>query len=77
MKTTKLTKREAILLKVLSENKNTVYPREKILHQLWGDSDFFSSRSLDVFVSILRKYLEQYPSVEIVTVKGKGIMLKV
>ena len=77
MQKRKLTKREAILLKVLSENKNTVYPREKILHQLWGDSDFFSSRSLDVFVSKLRKYLEQDPSVEIVTVKGKGIMLKV
>ena len=77
MQKRKLTKREATILQLLCENKNTVYPREKILNELWGDADFFASRSLDVFVSKLRKYLEQDPSIEIVTVKGKGIMLKI
>lgn len=77
MQKRKLTERESTILKLLYENKNTVYPREKLLSNLWGGDDFFASRSLDVFVSKLRKYLEQDPSIGIVTVKGKGIMLKI
>ena len=77
MQKQKLTKREANILKMLHENKNTVVPREKILADFWGDSDYFQSRSLDVFISKLRKYLVHDPSVKITTVKGTGIKLEV
>jgi DNA-binding response OmpR family regulator len=77
MQKQKLTKREAGILKMLHENKNTVVPREKILADFWGDSDYFHSRSLDVFISKLRKYLVHDPSVKITTVKGTGIKLEV
>lgn len=73
----KLTKREADILKVLYENKNTTVTRECLLSDFWGSVDFFHSRSLDVFVSKLRKYLAHDSSIQIVTVKGKGIMLKI
>ena len=77
MQKQKLTKREAGILKMLHENKNTVVPREKILADFWGESDYFHSRSLDVFISKLRKYLVHDPSVKITTVKGTGIKLEV
>jgi len=77
MRKQKLTQREAGILKMLHENKNTVVPREKILADFWGDSDYFQSRSLDVFISKLRKYLVHDPSVKITTVKGMGIKLEV
>lgn len=73
----KLTKREADILKVLYESRNTLVSRESLLNNFWGNADFFHSRSLDVFVSKLRKYLVHDASIQIVTVKGKGIMLKV
>ena len=52
---TNLTEREAALLKFFLENKNTVLKREKILIELWGTDDYFVGRSLDVFISRLRK----------------------
>ena len=71
-----LTEREARLLRLLCENKGAVVRRETILSQLWNtEEDYFASRSLDVFVSRLRKLLAADDSVQIKTVKGVGLML--
>jgi DNA-binding response OmpR family regulator len=69
----KLTPREADILWILYENKGKVVKRSDLLEKLWGTSDFFTSRSLDVFVSTLRKYLAQDPNVRIETVHGEGL----
>ena len=72
-----LTEREAHLMRMLCEHKGEVVKREMILSQLWNtDDDYFASRSLDVFVSRLRKLLSEDDSVQIETVKGVGLVLK-
>ena len=68
----KLSHREATLLKMLSENRNSMVYRKNILLQLWGDDSFFNSRNLDVYITRLRSYLKDDPSIEIITVKGIG-----
>ena len=73
----KLTAREARILKMLYENRNKLVERNTILTSFWKDKSSFSSRSLDVFISKLRKYLAQDTSIKIVTIKGKGIKLDV
>ena len=70
-----LTHREAQLLFHLSENKNAVTDRSVILNQLWGNDDFFNARSMDVFISKLRKKLSSDSSVEILNVRGYGYKL--
>lgn len=73
-----LTARESGILSMLCKNKNNVVKRENILSEYWKtDDDFFASRSLDVFVTKLRKILEDEPSVEIRTVRGVGLMLEI
>ncbi len=74
-----LSLREAQVLQLLSENKNETVRREVILSRYWGteEKDFFASRSLDVFVTKLRKLLEAEPRVSIKTVRGVGLMLQV
>jgi len=74
---TNLTPREADLLALLLRHRNEVVPREQILLQLWGKSDYFLGRSLDVFVSRLRKYLAADPSLRVVNVHGVGFRLEV
>lgn len=72
-----LTEREAHLMRMLCAHKGEVVKRETILAQLWDtEDDYFASRSLDVFVSRLRKLLSADASVQIKTVKGVGLMLK-
>jgi DNA-binding response OmpR family regulator len=71
----KLTPREADILWLLYENKGNLVKRAAILEKLWGVSDFFSSRSLDVFVNTLRKRLSQDPNIRIETVHGEGLKL--
>lgn len=72
-----LTERETHLMRMLCEHKGEVVKREMILSQLWNtDDDYFASRSLDVFVSRLRKLLSEDDSVQIKTVKGVGLVLK-
>lgn len=71
----KLTHREAHLLFNLVKNKNKVLDRSLILKKLWGDDDFFSARSMDVFITKLRKKLKSDPHVEIVNVRGYGYKL--
>lgn len=70
-----LTHREAQLLFHLSENRNAVADRSLILNQLWGNDDFFNARSMDVFISKLRKKLSADKSVEILNVRGYGYKL--
>ncbi len=73
----KLTHKEAELLKLLCANKNALLERELALKIIWGEDTFFSGRSMDVFVSRLRKYLKADPSIRIVNVHGRGFKLMV
>ena len=70
-----LTHRESELLYHLCLNQNQLLDRNVILQKLWGQDDFFSARSMDVFISKLRKKLQQDPSVQIVNVRGYGYKL--
>lgn len=75
-RTETLTVREAQLLELLSQNQNETVKREIILTKFWDtEKDFFASRSLDVFVSKLRKLLSDEPHIEIKTIRGVGLML--
>lgn len=71
-----LTQREAALLQILVQNLNNVIPREKILIELWGEDDYFKGRSLDVFITRLRKYLSHDASLKLVNVHGVGFRLE-
>ncbi|MFZ6013835.1 MAG: response regulator transcription factor [Bacteroidota bacterium] len=68
----KLSHREANLLSMLTENRNGTTQRKDILMRLWGDDSFFNSRNLDVYITKLRDYLKEDPSIEIITIKGVG-----
>ncbi|WP_298317843.1 response regulator transcription factor [uncultured Aquimarina sp.] len=70
-----LTHREAHLLFHLVKNKNQVLDRSMILKKLWGDDDFFNGRSMDVFITKLRKKLKQDDSIQIINVRGFGYKL--
>lgn len=70
-----LTHREAHLLFHLCKNKNQVLGRSMILKKLWGDDDFFNGRSMDVFITKLRKKLKDDPQISIVNVRGYGYKL--
>jgi two-component system, OmpR family, response regulator len=71
----KLTDREADLLELLHLHKNRTLDRSLALVTIWGDDSYHCGRSMDVFVSRLRKYLDQDPEVEIRTVHGQGLRL--
>jgi two-component system, OmpR family, response regulator len=72
-----LTPKEAALLKVLCRHINVLVTREKALKEVWGDDDYFIGRSMDVFITKLRKYLKEDPNVAIVNVHGTGFRLEV
>ena len=76
-KKTELTQREAALLQYFFENKNIVLKREQILSAVWGQDDYFFGRSLDVFISKLRKLFAADDSVKIETLHGIGFKLVV
>lgn len=71
----KLTHRESELLFHLCANKNELLDRSFILNKLWGSDDFFNARSMDVFISNLRKKLKRDSSLQIVNVRGYGYKL--
>ncbi len=73
----KLSTKEAELLRLLCIKKNDVLTREEALLKIWHDDNYFNGRSMDVFLSKLRKYLREDPKVEIVNVHGKGYKLLV
>jgi DNA-binding response OmpR family regulator len=70
-----LTNREAELLKRLYDQRNQVLERPKVLKELWGDDSFFNGRSLDVFITRLRRCLKDDPQVQIVNIRGIGYKL--
>jgi DNA-binding response OmpR family regulator len=72
-----LTPKEAALLRLLCLNRNILLPREKALKEIWGTDDYFIGRSMDVFITKLRKYLKDDPNVAIVNVHGSGFRLEV
>ena len=71
-----LTQRESELLQLFLDNKNVVLKREEILKSLWGDDDYFMGRSLDVFISRLRKILVNEPGISIENLHGIGFRFK-
>lgn len=72
---TKLTTKENNLLKFLAENKNELVERNYVLKEVWGDDSIFNARSMDVYITKLRKYLQGDPSVKIINVHSKGFKL--
>ena len=70
-----LTSKEADLLSLFAESLNETIKREDILVKLWGKNDYFLGRSLDVFISRLRKYLAKDEKIELQTVRGVGFKL--
>jgi len=73
----KLSPKEAELLKMLCENQNELLPRETALKKIWGDNGYFTARSMDVYLTKLRKLLSEDPSVEIRNIHGSGFMLEI
>ena len=73
----KLTTRESQILEKLYEQKGRLITRENLLEELWGVNDFFTSRSLDVFLHRLRKILSRDSNIKIETVRGKGFLLSI
>lgn len=72
-----LTQKEAEVLKYLYRNRDRVLKREEILTHVWGDDDYFMGRSMDVFISKLRKYLKTDPGIQIVNYHGVGFRLEI
>jgi DNA-binding response OmpR family regulator len=72
-----LTQKEADLLKLLNEHKNQVVKRSFILETIWGKDDYFLGRSLDVFISRLRKYLNLDDRIKVENIHGVGFKFKV
>jgi DNA-binding response OmpR family regulator len=72
----KLTLKEAQLLRYFIINKNKILAREDILTEIWGEDDYFLGRSMDVFISRLRKYVTDDKGIDIRTVRGTGFILE-
>lgn len=73
----RLTSREAYLLKYMIENQNKVLKKEDILREVWDNDSYFNSRSMDVFISKLRKFLKEDPNIQINNIHGIGFILVV
>lgn len=70
-----LSPKENELLKMLSEHKNDLLPRERALKKIWGSDTYFNGRSMDVYIAKLRKYLKDDTNIEIVNIHGNGFRL--
>lgn len=73
----RLTRREAELLQYLNHRRDKVIERGDILEKIWGENDYFLGRSLDVFISRLRKYLKEDPKIKIENIHGVGFTLAI
>lgn len=73
----KLSPKEALLLRMFALHINDVLERSEALTEIWGDDNYFTARSMDVFITKLRKYLRQDPLIEIVNIHGNGFQLLV
>ncbi|MGC6285954.1 MAG: response regulator transcription factor [Polaribacter sp.] len=71
----KLSPKESKLLRMLAIHKNDLMPRELALTKIWRDDNYFTSRSMDVYIAKLRKYLKEDPNVEILNIHGEGFRL--
>jgi len=71
----KLTSKESELLKLLCENSNDLLDRSVALKEIWHDDSYFNARSMDVYITKLRKYLKEDESVELINVHGTGFKL--
>lgn len=72
-----LTKKESALLKILIENKNQLVSRESLAQLVWGEDSYFVSRTMDVYIAKLRKYLIADPSVQITNIHGVGFKFEI
>jgi DNA-binding response OmpR family regulator len=72
----KLTKKEADILRILCEQKGNVVERDLILNLVWGDDSYFNGRSVDVFITKLRKYLKEDDTINIKNVHGVGFVIE-
>lgn len=72
---TKISGKEAELLKLLCLRKNQILTREEALLKIWKDDSYFNGRSMDVYLSKIRKYLREDENIEIINVHGKGFKL--
>ncbi len=70
-----LSPKEAALLQLLCEHKNELLPREVALKKIWGDDGYFTTRSMDVFITKLRKFFKEDESVEIRNIHGSGFIM--
>lgn len=66
---------EALLLKLLIENQNSILERKTALNIIWGNDSYFNSRSMDVFITKIRKFLEKDPNIKIINIRGTGYKL--
>lgn len=71
----KLTSKENELLRLLASEMNRLVNRSHALKQIWGDDSYFNARSMDVYLSKIRKILKDDPKVQIITVHGEGFKL--
>lgn len=76
-KTQQLTEKEASLVLFFYQNKNQLLRREEILTAVWGNDDFFSGRSMDVFISRLRKYFNEDDAIKIESIRNVGLEFKI
>ena len=75
--TRRLTRKETYLLQMLVEYRNKILKRETALKKIWGQNDYFMGRSMDVYISKLRKMLVNDPNVSIVNIHNTGFMLSI
>ncbi|RZK43173.1 MAG: response regulator transcription factor [Pedobacter sp.] len=75
VETIRLTSRESEILKMLFQNQQQIVPKGLILNTIWGNDSFFNARSLDVFISKLRKHLSTDMTVQVINVRGVGFKL--
>ena len=73
----RITEKESDILMYLSEHRNNVIKREVLLKDLWGENDYFLGRSLDVFITKIRKYLAEDPDIDIENIFGVGFIFNV
>ena len=72
-----LSPKEAELLKMMLIAKSGILPRKDALIKIWGNEDYFTTRSMDVFIARLRKYLKKDPAIEIINIHGNGFWMKI
>jgi len=76
-KAKRITEKECEILRYLSDHRNHIIKREDLLKDVWGENDYFHGRSLDVFITKIRKYLQEDPSIRIENVFGVGFIFNV